>query len=620
VINADFANLENIQVLKGPQGTLYGRNATGGAFLITTKAPSSNLEGKLDLKYASFNDRSASGYISGPIAKGVRFSLAAYGRKSDGYYDLLNALGQEIGNAAPTHTYSVRAKLALDLTSKLTATLAYNYTELSDPRGVLFTLENQRSSAVPAKVGRLYDQRTFASNRQAPIQRDFFHQPTLTLAWDTGIGKLSSYSGYSRGYTTQKFDVDGSYADLNFQDIRYQTDNFQENVDYNITAIKNLDLDVGFNYWNNLVQSPYGLNYAGNALLTKSQSRRETISMAGFVDGSYHVSDKLTVTLGGRYTRETVKIGTSTIVYPSGAFTAPPLSPDNNKLTFTNFSPRGSIRYEIAPRTNIYASITRGFRSGYPQAVATSGQFLFFPVRPEKITAYEVGFKTASRNLRFDAAAYYYDYNDLQVGSARPNPLVPNTTLTFTLNSPKAVVYGIEGQLSWTPVEHLNIDLSGSWIHARYTDFSSATGTGYNATTGLNAPGQLQNWNGQQMARAPNFAGVVGLSYDFVDVFGGSLLAQTNIKYTDSYVANNPSLYGPLDPTRATLQRFRQGSYTLVNASLTWTDASDRYKIGVFVDNVTDVDYHLSVNGLAFGNYGTWAPPRTYGVRLGVGF
>jgi iron complex outermembrane receptor protein len=618
-INADFANLDSIQVLKGPQGTLYGRNATGGAFLLSTKAPSKDYEGKIDLRYGSFNDRSASGYVSGPITDRIRFSLAGFARNSDGYYDLLNSVGQKIGHAAPIESYSIRAKLQIDLTDKLTAMLAYNYTELQDPRGLMFTLESLRSAAVPPKVGRLYEPRTFATNHNGNEQFDQLHQPTLTLTYDTPIGKLTSYTGTTHSNVKQLFDVDGSYADLNYQNVRYFTDNFQENVDWNITSIPKLDLDVGATYWANRVKSPFGLSIAGNALATRSQSSRITHSWAAFVDASYHLTDKLVVNLGARYTDETTRIGSTTFL-GSGALAAPPLSQDANGASFTNFSPRGSIRYQLAENTNVYASITRGFRSGYPQAIATSGTYLFFPVQPEEITAYETGYKTVQRNFRFDAAAYYYDYTNLQVGSARLNPLVPNTTLTFTTNAPKAEIYGAEAQVTWTPVDHMIIDLSGAWIHARYTDFPAATGTGLNVTTGLNAPGQLQNWNGQQMARAPNFSATLGASYEFVDVFGGSLLAQGNVKYTESYVTNNPSLFGPLDPPVATMQRFRQPSYTLLNASLTWTDPSKHYKVGVFADNITDVDYHLSINALAFGQYGTWAPPRSYGIRLGYQF
>ena len=108
------------------------------------------------------------------------------------------------------------------------------------------------------------------------------------------------------------------------------------------------------------------------------------------------------------------------------------------------------------------------------------------------------------------------------------------------------------------------------------------------------------------------------MAYKIPNVAGGSLDLTSNVKYTSSYVPNNPSLWGPLDPTRATQQRYRQGQYALVNASINWSNASDVFSFGIWANNLTNVDYRLSETGSTFGDYGAWAAPRTYGVRAGV--
>lgn len=133
------------------------------------------------------------------------------------------------------------------------------------------------------------------------------------------------------------------------------------------------------------------------------------------------------------------------------------------------------------------------------------------------------------------------------------------------------------------------------------------------------------------MARAPELSGNVGVDYTVALPFG-SLLMATNIRYSDSYVINNPSLYGGITTTDSpdlpigsvlpgTDQRYRQDSLTLINASLTWTDPSQHFSIGVFGNNLTDEKYRVTYSGTsAFGDYGTLAEPRTYGVKMGYRF
>jgi iron complex outermembrane receptor protein len=127
-INGDLANISSVEVLKGPQGTLWGRNATGGAILINTRQPSKTLTGELDLGVGSFKERLVSGYISGPITDRVRYSVAGYYRKTDGYNKQLDATGQVVSDKlTPLSQASVRAKVEADITDKLTGTFAYNY-------------------------------------------------------------------------------------------------------------------------------------------------------------------------------------------------------------------------------------------------------------------------------------------------------------------------------------------------------------------------------------------------------------------------------------------------------------------------------------------------------------
>lgn len=618
VINADFANLESIQVLKGPQGALYGRNATGGAFLITTMAPSETLTGKAQLSYGRYNYRSLSAYVSGPVTDRIRVGLAVYGRRDDGYYKALDANGRVIGDAAPTASYAIRLKVQAEVTDDLTATLGYNFTELSDARGLLFTVNDYRV-LLPPPVGKTYQDYTEATNRKN-VQRNMVHEGTLTLEYKTPIGKISSHTGYRYSPSYGRFDFDATWQDLSFSRTHAHQTTFQQGLDYNITSIKNLDLIVGAAYYRNILAFPYSESYSNDTLKTRANNGYYTRSYAAYVDANYKITNRLTLNVGGRYTSETSQSRAITVLFPSMQV-ASSIGRDRSHAKFSNFSPRGSLRYALDQDSNIYASISRGFHSGQTQTISTLGQVLVIPIKPETITAYEVGYKTAKPKVQFSMAAYYYDYTNLQVGITVPNPLSPLSPLNIVSNAPKAEIYGAEAQITWQPVKHLDVNLGAAWTHARYTKFANATGNGLNAALNRNATGQAQDWSGQQMARAPNFTANLGVDYEFQDIAGGNLMASVNAKYTTSYVPNNPSLFGPLGPPGLqNKQRYVQPAFGLVNTSLTWTDLTEHYKLGVYVNNLTDVRYHLSLNGQVFGDYGTFASPRTFGVRVGYSF
>jgi iron complex outermembrane receptor protein len=163
--------------------------------------------------------------------------------------------------------------------------------------------------------------------------------------------------------------------------------------------------------------------------------------------------------------------------------------------------------------------------------------------------------------------------------------------------------------------------VGAAWLHARYGDFPNANGTGVNATNTLNVSPQTQDWTDQQMARAPNFTANVGVDYTIEDVFSGKLDLSGNYNYTDSYVVNNASLYGPLFPPRANMQRFRQGAYSLVSLQATWHDPSDHYWVTGFVNNLFDKSYRMiSSGGTTSGDYSVPGEPQVYGVKVGYRF
>ncbi|TAL01573.1 MAG: TonB-dependent receptor [Rhodospirillaceae bacterium] len=621
---SDMANLDNVEVLKGPQGTLYGRNATGGAFLINTLGPSKTFTGNFDSSYGRFNDTVVNGYVAGPISDRIRFSVSSHYRHDDGWIKKIDptTIGSYVGGAAPIKEASVRAKLEADVTDDLTATLSLNYGYTKDTPPGLLSVFAHVSPAEPAPPSRptvfgtaAYNYKNYAFGME--------DEATLKLVYNTSIGTLTSHSGYAHHINDSYFDFDGSYADLIYNHFKYDEDTIQQSLDYAITAIDKLDLVAGGLYYHDLFKTAPGvgsIQYGPKlALVSTSQFRQPTEAWALYLDGTYHLTDRLSLTAGGRFSHD-YKSAAFQTVSAKGVVT---FGPAPNSHAWTKFTPRATARYELAPQTDVYVSWTQGFRSGAYNASPPAGLPLT-PVNPETITAYEVGFKTTRSIVRFQTAAFYYDYKDLQVSVTVPNPTcLPGTTcgiVTILQNAPGAHIYGWENEITVTPVERMTLRAGLALLHARYLSFTNATGTGVNATNTLNVSNQVQNWTGKQLARAPDVSGNAGVDYE-VPMSYGSLLLTANVNFTSGYAISNPSLYGPLAPAGLQgAQRFRQESYALLSAQVTWTDPSNHYAVTIYGNNLTNKNYRLTYNGGAFGDYSVKAEPITYGAKVGVKF
>jgi iron complex outermembrane receptor protein len=612
-INGDLANISQVEILKGPQGTLYGRNATGGAILINTREPTTSFTGELQASYARFNDRTLQGYVSGPIAKGVGFSIAGSTRRSDGWLRDLGDDGRGTNgyDAAPQKNDSLRLKLKVQPIDWATVTFGYNYARVLDAIGLAYTIYQYPAPTLPKPPLRATERDT-VTNNGVPDNTSTLNEGTIRTELQTGIGQLALRTSWGRRDTHIYYDFDGSKAQIFAGDIPARQDTFQQAVDYTITAVPNLDLLVGGLFFYDKINFDGQKAIIGGAVTTTDYTSLKSKAIAGYVDATYHM-DRLSLTAGARYSYEHKYVSYYEVA-------ARPVPPATNDADFNAFTPRFIAKYELAPRTNVYASYSKGFRSGVFQNQPLPNPALVQPIAPEKITAYEVGFKTAQSSWRFDASAFYYDYTNLQLAVTIPNPITGVGVISTITNAKAAKVYGLDLQASWAPISDFNLSGGLTYLHARYTDFSNATATGWNAATGLNATNQLQDWSDQQMARAPTFSATLQADYSF-DLFRGRAQLAANGSWTSSYVVNNPSLWGPLaGPALAKQQRYRQPNYGLLNLSARWTDPSDHYTLTVFVNNVTNTRFLLVTSGGSFGDYRQFSQPRSAGVRVGYSF
>lgn len=611
-INADFANVSQIEILKGPQGTLYGRNATSGAILITTIQPNSNaVSGELNVSYARFNDRSIRGYINLPLGSNAAFSVAGSFRRSDGWVKDLGTDGKGTNGypGAPAINDTVRAKLKVQAADWLTFTAGYNYIKVLDAIAISYTQYAYVNPVLPAPPLRATEPDTVTNNGR-PDNTATVHEGTLLTSIDTGGGKLELRTSYDRRTVHQSYDFDGSKLDLFRGEIPVLQHTFQQAADFSTKLGKNIDLLIGGLYFHDNIDVLAQKAFINGAVTTTDNTHLRARSWAGYVDATYHTGP-LSLTGGVRYSTEHKSVAYDQIA-------AAPVLPGSGEATFSKLTPRLIARYELAPRTNVYASFSTGFRTGVFQNQVLPNPAFEVPIKPETITAYEVGFKTASGGFRFDAAAFYYVDKNLHIAVNVTNPITGVGTITVLNNAKAAEVYGAEAQVAATPMPNWNVSASVSLLHARYTDFHNATANGLNITTQRNVSNQPQDWTGQQMARAPSFSATFQTDYTF-PLANGKLQLALNANYSASYVVSNPSLYGPLaGPDLANKQRYRQGAYAMMNIQANWTDPSDHLTIGVFVNNVTNTRYLIVTSGGTYGDYRNFSQPVQAGVRARV--
>jgi len=695
VLNVDLPNVKSIQVLKGPQGTLYGRNATGGAILIDTIDPGDALAGTVEATYGRFNDVRARGYVSGPLSDKIGFSLAGTYRRTDGYYKRASRTtpGTFDGNFLGMKQGSIRAKLKFDVSDAFTATLGYSYTQASDPRGVIFAAIENVAGSYAAGTGRETRPTGLGEVSGDAFEINFRqHEGSLKLELDTGIGKLRSVTGYAVGKTRQTFDFGGSYVPDGYAALDPRDRTFQETLDYSITAIDKIDLILGGTLYNIKTDFP-GIpslqftgpagyspaNYPNPAVTTvplsdyrkasETYSFRTKKAWALFADATFHATDRLSINVGGRYSEETQDVAgyknnfcTATagctvagILVPTGGLTTTPYTLASSAKTshYSKFTPRASIRYEISPGTNVYASYSKGFRGGeWNLTIPNDNPTQWFDVKQEDVDAYEIGLKSAGNRLRFELAGFYYDYKNLQVSFAS---VVNGIAVVILQNAPSAKIYGAEANFEYKVNDNFNVRAGATWLHAHYGDRFFFTGSGVNpAVPGFNTNSDplrtfqnitiSQDLSGLQMARAPDFAGFLGFDY-LVPKGEGGLRFSANVKYTSSYVVTNPSVWGGdrtyntrilTDPnatpdntevlkgtayvSRASEERSRQSGYALINASVTWTDPTDHYFVRIWGNNLTNKTYLTHSNPISTGTYQPIGEPLSFGGTIGYKF
>lgn len=606
---SNLGNVQRIEVLSGPQGALYGRNATGGVINIVTKRPKAGFSGQLESGLGNVDLFQSKGYFAGG-SETLAGSGAFYTRRHGGY-DKNLANGEDVNSQ---DDYGVAGKLVYTPTELDEITLAFDRGETGPDAGAYQNQLGTNNVTVGVVPGAQFSSKPHEvySNENG----DRMYNETRTTAGNArwrhsfeafDFTTIGSYRTISARSST---DVDASDVPfIYFSEPKERTRDYSLEANVVSTGSGPLSWLGGVNYFRT---DGYSYNFievsnlAFQRVITTADLQTDAIAAFGQVD--YRLNEKWKLSGGLRYTHEKKQIeGVQEVYLGEGYPLAATIPQPGDEKTWNNVAVSSVIGYDFNEDANAYFRFATGFKSGAYNAVQPTDPAL----DPEKIKSYEIGVKTDwfERVLRVNAAAFYYDYKDLQVGQ------ITDAGGILYVNAAAAKIYGAEADATWRVTQKLTVTLSGALLQSEYQDFPSGASLTLLPGTVGGAPGNYPaaalglpepSPNGNDLTRAPKFSGSLSLSYWQPSSIGDWEFVGA-ARYTDSYF---------FDIGNA----LEQDGYTLVNASLTYHSPEDQFFVRSWANNLTDEDYLNFASRTNAGDFGNYAAPRTYGVTVGVNF
>jgi iron complex outermembrane recepter protein len=611
-----FLDIDRVEILRGPQGTLYGRNATGGAINLVSRMPTPGLEGYVSAGYGEWDRIELEGAVGGPINDAWRYRLAARYMKDDGYTDDLDPRGSNEIDDNDIQAY--RGILQYAPGGSFAATLIAEYTEFSNgntsiiPRDDLGLAETR--GAVPTgSISRVRnDLPTFFDWDSSGV--------TLNLEWQLAGGMtLTSITGWKDYKSDFLFNTDGTEIDVTRSNFKYDSEQLSQEIRLASSGEGPWHWMAGAYYFDE--QKTGGLGLVRASLVPARSfiipSENDTEAWALFGELGYDVTDRLRLTASLRYSDETKDdFSAFGLVFDVLGLESPgPVTPVGAPRVASDswdaWTPRFGIDYRHAENLLYYFSATRGFKSGGYNSLQPTNP----PFDPEYIWSYEAGVKSqfADDRVRLNVAVFHYDYEDLQVSTFLNN-------LTFITNAAEATVNGIEVELQALPVPDLELGLAVSYLDAEYDEFLTAFGstpcTPVPPATTCARPLIPFDASGNRMVNAPEWKLNATAQYSFSLGDRGRLVVGGQLSYQDDVYF-----------TQINEAEVGQDAITLLDARISWFDPTDRLELAAWGRNLSDEEYFH--NGVRFtstsdpakdvfqiGNaLGYPAPGRSWGVR-----
>ncbi|MBB3358299.1 MULTISPECIES: TonB-dependent receptor [unclassified Novosphingobium] len=560
--NLLFNDIDRIEVLRGPQGTLYGRNNLTGAVKVVRKQADGTTFGSAEGSYGSrdYNDQKAT--FSTAIAPDkLAVIVSGFHQYKGDYYDA-PAIG---GKRGKDEQYGARVGLAWIGDGPFSAKANVSYThEKGDGAAQINFTEGLK------ETGGAFG--TYIS----PIPSSSFNEQInadLTLGYDFDNGlKLKAITGYIRGDDRFRFDVYGGQVNATTGAYTAGFDRRSDMINHQFSQELQLSGDVGGNvqfilggyYFHETIRQVFNDNVLGYQVLPDT-IHQVTNSYAGFGQATWRFAPRFSLTLGGRYTRETKDIDATLsngLFLPSQTLTAV-----GGHLSFTNFSPKGEIDFQATRDIFIYASISRGFQSGGFNASVVANPTLFnTPYGAETVTAYEAGMKSEffDHHLRVNADWFVNRFGEIQTNTYIGTSVV-------TQNAGTALVHGPELEVTAEPVHGLTLFGNGSLTLDKYLKLNANTAA---ARANADALPRVSKWQYNIGFNARHSLGGEGM---------GTLHASSSLAYRSSY---------NVDPGLVAISQMP--AQTLLNAAVGWTSDNGKLDVTLSADNLTNNRFYVT--------------------------
>ena len=568
----DLYDVERIELLRGPQGVLFGRNSAGGTLLITSRPPTDQLEGTLALTVGNYDRLTLSGTISGPLGDGVRGRLTVLRNRRDGIYrDPVT--GRRYQN---DDNYAARATVAFDPSDGLEIVLRADYSR-EDETGYPSVREQYPQEFRDAGAFIPRNRRELALNTR-PVNDVEAWGLSATVNYDLGGTTLRSISAYRGSRVAQVLDVDSTTLFL--RDIAFdeRSRSFTQELQLLSDSGDRLRWILGAFYLNERGSDQIQIIEPARRLAIPE--RNVTNAYALFGQATYSLTDAFRLTAGLRYSYEEKNFGFQVFV---GDVLVDGARPSDS---WSSFTPRLVAEYDVTDDVLAYASASRGFKSGGFQL--GDGR----PFLPESLWSYELGLKSYffDRRLRLNIGGFYYDYTNLQVVE------YVNGVATTT-NAGQATITGAEIELTARPSRNLSINSSLAYLDARYDVFFD----------------QGVSLAGNRLPNAPEWNLTFGVQYDIDLGEMGRLSLRGDAAYRSRvfFKANNDRL-------------FSNDGYVLVNSRISLAMPGEHWEIAIFGRNLTNTRYAtyrtVGTDTTGISNpslpLAVFGEPRQYGIQV----
>ncbi len=622
-------DIGRIEVLRGPQGTQFGRNTIGGVINVERTKPTGEFGGKIRAGYGDYDTYNVEGLVNFPVTDTLAAKLTASKREQqEGYYDNITT-GDDDGRE-DYEQFGVN--LLWSPNDALEFEYTYNYENTDQDTPPLLNTGQQRhlfcsafGYCSPSLDSTITGDR-YKVARKA-IRPPKFSDPTINA---TGVDQLQDTT-FDANFNTdthivemrwdmsEDYRFDAIYGHWNSSevvftdwdgtpDLLYHTDRpgnwDQDSVELRITNSGDdaFSWTAGVFFW----QSSFDIklrSYIGFAvpdviLDIPQYGFQDTDSRAAFFEGDYAVTDKLTITVGGRYSKDEKTSAARGVVdtsNPVGGF-APGLNGDPSD-NWSEFTPKVGVKYQLTDDSMAYLTWSNGYRAGGFNTRVSSYSEAVTPYDQETVESYELGYKSswADNTLRFNADVFLMKYDDKQEELHLPDTLSGTGQKTVVANASTAEMKGVELEIQADPMEGLYLRANAAWLDASYDEFIFDD-DGNPATP-------LVDYSNLDFRRAPEWTANLDATYEW-DVGGNTMWARVAWHYLGEHETNfdnSPELHND--------------AQNLIDASINYDYGKTRFSL--FGRNLTDEDgYMIGYDVASIWSYAAARPPRTWGIEV----